>query len=165
MQLKLTEVVAHLQYRVFDNKVFVEMLRNAPKEKAVIWYPAEDVEAFSLASQIATWVGRGMGSDSAGWEVIGFGPIPKNFGPPSAAHLPMSIRFGVGMLIISSPRSNELFSKNPTTAPLGNLGDALLKATGNQEQYGMSLLVDPAMKDDEFIIIVGQKPYEEFKKR
>jgi hypothetical protein len=134
--------------------MFLKIMRGGPKAKASVWYPPEDVEAYTLADQIVRWLGRGQGNVvGAGWQIVAFEPIPKNARGPGLAYLPSAVRFGFGVAVISSPRSNRQLLPVGLNTPLEVLTEALEKGIS-----GPSLHTDAGLNDDEFIIVVSQKP-------
>jgi hypothetical protein len=136
---------------IVDHKAFVEALRGKPKAKAEILFAPDNEEAFELASMIRRWLGPGVDGDGAGWEVGEPKPIPPIGGDPKVSPFaPPGIRYGAmgGMAIAS----NRLWTPLDKNTAYEGLMDAFF--TARLVPSGERI---PALPDNLFIIIIGQK--------
>jgi hypothetical protein len=136
---------------IVDHNAFVSALRGKPKARVEILFTPNDEEAFELAGMIVRWLGPGVDGDGAGWEVGEPKPIPPVGGDTKVSpYAPAGIRYGaIGGMAIAS---NRLWIPVDKDSAYEGLMDAFFTA-----RLVPSGEVIPALPDNLFVIIIGQK--------
>lgn len=149
-ELELTRLRARQEPRRIDAQRFLAALAGNPKAAVSIWYQPDDGEAFQFATDIYLRLA------TAKWKAFMPEPIPSWATTADLANagralglIPLAMRAGgqpLGVTLVAR-------SLNATPASFNTLKAALLASVSSVGEG-----VDAALPEEEFRIVVGQKP-------